>query len=102
MGCAMTITQYLNNLIRDKAERQLSKMSHEGILEILKKTDKSVWNSMEDLFGNLFTNLQSIQLHLDNNQMDEKHIDGLNKEIARSIGQVLTIKEYFTEAKQKS
>jgi len=98
----MNVTQYLDNLLRDKTQRLLSKMNHEGLTQIVQKTDKQVWNSMEDLFGNLFTNLQSIQLHLDNNKLDEKHKDGLNKELARSIGQILTLKEYFTEAKQKS
>lgn len=98
----MTTTEYIEKMMRDKNSRKLSKLSEDGITEIIKKTDKNVWNSMEDLFGNLFTNFHNIIHHLENTNISEDHKESLNEELAKNISTILTLKEYFTDAKHRS
>lgn len=98
----MKTSIFLERLIKDKTKRNLSKMNLDGLQRIIGNTDKSVWNSMEDLFGNLFTGIQTLIHHLDNSNLEDDKMDAFREQLAIDIGKLLTIKEFFTDAKTKS
>lgn len=97
----MRVSDYLEKYTKNKENRKLSSLNEDGIKKIISTTDKSVWNSMEDLFGNLFTNFQGLYHHLENSNINDSEKDAIINEIAKNISIILTIKEYFTEAKEK-
>ena len=97
----MKTSIYLEKLIKDKSKRNLSKMNLEGLMQVIEKTDKKVWNSMEDLFGNLFTGIQTLIHHIDNSDLSDEKMDVFREQLAIDIGKILTIKEIFTDAKNK-
>jgi translation initiation factor 2 alpha subunit (eIF-2alpha) len=98
----MKITQYIEKYMKNADSRKLSELNDKGLKEIIKNTDSSVWTSMEDLFGNLYTNFQSLSLYLENPDLSKEQKDSINKELAKSISMIATIRDYFTEAKQKA
>ncbi len=95
----MTISKYLDKYMKSKDIRALSKLNHDGIEKIIKNTDEFVWNSMEDLFGNLFTNFNSLIHYIENKDLSEEQKNTVNEELAKSISILATIRDYFTAAK---
>ncbi len=98
----MTISQHIEKYLKNKDSRNLSQLNHDGIEKIIQNTDSYVWNSMEDLFGNLFTNFQSLIPYIENKTLSEEQKDSVNSEIAKSITILATIRDYFTQAKKNS
>jgi hypothetical protein len=96
----MSITKYLEKYVKNRDKRQLSKMNDRGLEAIIASSDINILNSMEDLFGNLFTNFQTLFLHLENSNLTEEQRDALIEEVSKNISQLLTLKEYFTNAKK--
>jgi predicted house-cleaning noncanonical NTP pyrophosphatase (MazG superfamily) len=95
----MNVSDYLSDIIKDSTRREINIKTYKKIVEMIKRSDKDIWNSMEDLFGNLFTNIQLLLLHIEGG-IAEPLNEKFKEELAQNIGIILSVKEVFTGAKK--